>query len=100
MDRDDPEELADHLEREADKLQQHSDEVGEEIEHVRQDWERKHADESVPGALPPERAPEDAHESRGHSPAPQAPPETEEPSAASMPPEGAVGPPKDVIDED
>lgn len=50
----DPEKLADELEREADRLECHSAEVGKGAEEARQDWARKRADESVPGAPPPE----------------------------------------------
>ena len=46
------EEQADHMEEDADKLEQHSDQLGERIEDVRDDWERKEQDPSVPGALP------------------------------------------------
>lgn len=50
----DPEKLANELEREADRLERHSSEVGKQAEDARQDWARKRADESVPGAPPPE----------------------------------------------
>ena len=46
------EEQADRMEEDADKLEQHSDQLGERIEDVRDDWERKEHDVSVPGALP------------------------------------------------
>lgn len=48
----DPDRLADQLEQEADKLGRHSQELQEEIEGTRQDWERKRADDGVPGAVP------------------------------------------------
>jgi hypothetical protein len=41
-------------EREADELQERSDKLGDEIADVREDWERKKADDSVPGAQNPE----------------------------------------------
>jgi hypothetical protein len=41
-------------ERQADELQERSDKLGEEIADAREDWERKSADDSVPGAQPPE----------------------------------------------
>ena len=41
-------------EREADEMQERSDRLGEEIADVREDWERKKADDSVPGAQNPE----------------------------------------------
>jgi len=46
------EEQADRMEEDADKLEQHSDQLGERIENVRDDWERKEQDVSVPGARP------------------------------------------------
>ncbi len=48
----DPGELADKLEHEADKLESRSEELGDEVDRVRQDWQRKRADEGVPGAVP------------------------------------------------
>ncbi len=41
---------ADRLEHEAETLQQRSDQLGDEIAETREDWERKQADDSVPGA--------------------------------------------------
>lgn len=52
MDETDHDALADQLEAEADKLQQHSDELGQQVQDTRQDWERKRADDGVPGAPP------------------------------------------------
>lgn len=52
-DSENPEKLADELEREADRLQHHSDELGEKVAGVRQDWERKRRDQGVPGAPAP-----------------------------------------------
>lgn len=49
----DPDQVADELEREADKLEKHSEEFDERAREVRQDWERRRADPSVPGAVPP-----------------------------------------------
>lgn len=37
-------------EREAEELQERSEKLGDEIAGVREDWERKKADDSVPGA--------------------------------------------------
>ena len=48
----DPDGLADHFEEEADELEQRSKKLEEETDDVAQDWERKRADESVPGAPP------------------------------------------------
>ena len=48
----DPGKLADHLEREADELEQHSEELEQQTEDASQDWQRKRADPSVPGAPP------------------------------------------------
>ena len=46
------EEQADRMEEEADKLEQHSDQFGDRLEDVKDDWERKEHDSSVPGAQP------------------------------------------------
>jgi hypothetical protein len=45
-------EQADRLEEDADKLEQHNEQLGERIDNVRDDWERKEKDASVPGAQP------------------------------------------------
>ena len=45
-------------EREADEMQERSEQLGEEIADAREDWERKKADDSVPGARPATRRPE------------------------------------------
>jgi hypothetical protein len=46
-------------ERELDDMQERSDELEQEIDEAREDWERKKADSSVPGAAgDPERAEE------------------------------------------
>jgi hypothetical protein len=52
----DPKELSDALEQEAEELARQSQEVQDRIEEARADWERKRADEAVPGAPPPEGA--------------------------------------------
>ena len=49
----DPDALADELEQKADDMQRQSEELERETEDVAQDWKRKRADESVPGAPPP-----------------------------------------------
>jgi hypothetical protein len=46
--------LADQIEQEGDKMEQRSAELGDEISDVRDDWQRKRADEGVPGAPPPQ----------------------------------------------
>jgi hypothetical protein len=46
------EEQAERMEEDAEKLEQHSDQLGERIDDVREDWERKEHDASVPGAQP------------------------------------------------
>jgi hypothetical protein len=56
----DPDQLADELEDEADKLKERTENLGDELQDVRQDWERKRADESVPGAVPPDSEDSDA----------------------------------------
>jgi hypothetical protein len=45
-------EQADRLERAADDMAQQSERLGDEIADVRADWERKRADDSVPGTPP------------------------------------------------
>ena len=42
-------------EQQADELQEQSDKLGEHISDAREDWERKKADDSVPGAQGPSR---------------------------------------------
>jgi hypothetical protein len=49
----DHERLADELERQADELERHSEELRQRTEDAAQDWQRKRADQSVPGAPPP-----------------------------------------------
>jgi len=44
------EERADELEAEAEDMQKRTDRLEDEIDDVRDDWERKKADPSVPGA--------------------------------------------------
>lgn len=51
------EQQADRLEREADDMAEQSDRLEQDISETRSDWERKQADESVPGATG-EREPE------------------------------------------
>jgi hypothetical protein len=44
-------------EREADDMERRSQQVGEDINAAREDWERKKADDSIPGAVGmPEKA--------------------------------------------
>jgi hypothetical protein len=45
-------EQADRMEEDADRLEQHSEQLGERIDDIRDDWERKEQDVSVPGAQP------------------------------------------------
>jgi hypothetical protein len=47
-----PDRLADRLEREADELGGHSDALEERVMEVRREWDRKRADPKVPGAPP------------------------------------------------
>lgn len=44
--------LADELEDRTDTLAHENEALGEKIADVRDDWERKRADDSVPGATP------------------------------------------------
>jgi multidrug resistance efflux pump len=46
----DQEAKADELERELDEMQERSDDLGEEIEGAEEQWERRKADDRVPGA--------------------------------------------------
>ncbi len=50
----DPAELEGQAQKEADKLQQRSSELKQEVEDVSQDWQRKRADEGIPGAKAPD----------------------------------------------
>jgi hypothetical protein len=45
---------ADSLERDVAEMQERSERLKEEISDVREDWENKRRDESVPGAPTPE----------------------------------------------
>jgi len=98
MPENDPGELADQREREADRLEQRGEALEGDVENVRQDWERKRADQGVPGAPPREGDGAEAEDARS-SPAPEAPPEGAGPSAAETPTEGAGGPPADTLDD-
>jgi uncharacterized protein YukE len=56
--------LADQMKQEGDEMERRSAELGDEISDVRDDWQRKRADEGVPGAPPPEdEAPEESADS-------------------------------------
>jgi hypothetical protein len=44
------EEAAERMEREAEDMERRSELVGEDISDVREEWERKKADDHVPGA--------------------------------------------------
>ena len=58
--------LADQMEQEGDQMEQRSAELGDEISDVRDDWQRKRADEGVPGATPPEdEGSEESEDSEG-----------------------------------
>ena len=50
----DPHRLSEALDRGADELERQSEKLERQVEEARQDWQRKRADESVPGAPPPE----------------------------------------------
>ena len=62
--------LADQMAQEGDEMEQRSADLGTEISDVRDDWQRKRADENVPGAPPPEaegsKDSEDSKESEDH----------------------------------
>jgi hypothetical protein len=53
-------------EQTADELEERSKQLGEEITEVREDWERKRADDGVPGAapLPPDKADGESEDAR------------------------------------
>lgn len=62
----DPDRLAEQVEREADELEHRGDEVGDGIDAARRDWERKQEDDGVPGAVPdPEGREEPAEDDGG-----------------------------------
>jgi hypothetical protein len=46
------EEQAEQMEDEAERMEHHSDQLGDRIDDVKEDWERKERDVSVPGAQP------------------------------------------------
>ena len=52
------EQHAERLEQEAEDLKRRSERLGDEIADTREDWERKQADGSVPGAVgePPQES--------------------------------------------
>lgn len=93
----DPFALSEAREREADQLEERSRELEGDVKRTREDWERKRADDAVPGAPPRE---EPADEGQRRSPAPQAPPPSAGPGDAQTPPEGATGWPAEAIDDD
>jgi hypothetical protein len=97
----DPSKLADELDRQAQDMQTRSDEVRDQISDVREDWQRKRAADSVPGAPAPEssgEADEGGAEEPSTSPAPEAPPEQAGPGSAETAAEGQAGPPADSGD--
>ena len=71
----DAQQLGDELEREAEHMQSQNDRLGDEIHRVGEDWQRKRADESVPGAQPPQPQERSPQESSGEDedPARQSP---------------------------
>jgi hypothetical protein len=46
------EEQAEQMEQDAERMEHHSDQLGDRIDDVKEDWERKEDDASVPGAQP------------------------------------------------
>jgi hypothetical protein len=50
---------ADSLEREADDMAERSERLGGQISDAREDWERKVADEKVPGTPPAPKGSDD-----------------------------------------
>jgi hypothetical protein len=100
MSENDPERLADEREREAAELKQQSDRLAEQVSDTRDDWERKRADESIPGAPPREKSPAADEGDAAASPDSGSPPPGAGPSQSDTAPEGGAGPPADVIDEE
>ena len=49
-DRQDHEAKADELERELDEMQERADRLGDEIDDAGEEWDRRKADDRVPGA--------------------------------------------------
>jgi hypothetical protein len=45
-------EQAERLEQDTDRMEEHSEQLGDRIDDVKDDWERKEQDVSVPGAQP------------------------------------------------
>jgi hypothetical protein len=45
-------EQAERLEQDTDRMEEHSEQLGDRIDDVKDDWERKEKDVSVPGARP------------------------------------------------
>ncbi len=65
-------ELAQQAEEEAEQLERRSQQLHEELGAVQEDWRRKRADSSVPGAPPPD---DESRPETDRSPGPEAPPE-------------------------
>ncbi len=55
----DPFALSDARDREADRLEDRSRELEGDVKRTREEWERKRADDAVPGAKPPGEPAED-----------------------------------------
>jgi hypothetical protein len=66
-DRQDHQAKADELERELDQMQEQSDRLGEDIEGAGEEWERRKADDGVPGATgePSETGDEEGEDAGG-----------------------------------
>ncbi|MDQ6840811.1 MAG: hypothetical protein M3025_00090 [Actinomycetota bacterium] len=78
------EKLAQQAEEQADELEQRSESLHDEERAVREDWQRKRADSSVPGTPPPDGEPPpdgapppdgESHAQADRSSGPKAPPE-------------------------
>ena len=54
------EQQAERMEREAEEMKERSERLGDQISDTREDWERKVADESVPGTPVAERDEQDS----------------------------------------
>lgn len=54
MPNEEPEKLADELERAVDQMQERSERLGKKTKATREEWQQKRADPKVPGALEPQ----------------------------------------------
>lgn len=77
MSDEDPGRLADDLEQQAGEMEKRSGKLSREIDDVGEDWERKRADPSVPGAPEDQSDAEDDTQATGNPPQGDSPAEDE-----------------------